>query len=57
MTPLAGLLLDRIAANGPLTVADYMTECLLHPIHGYYTTRQPFGATGDFITAPDISQM
>jgi len=57
MTPLAGLLLDRIAANGPLTVADYMTECLLHPIHGYYTTRQPFGATGDFITTPDISQM
>ena len=57
MTPLARLLLDRITANGPLTVADYMTECLLHPAFGYYTTRNPFGATGDFITAPDISQM
>ena len=47
----------RIAATGPMTLADYMTECLLHPTHGYYTTRDPFGTAGDFITAPEISQM
>jgi len=29
----------------------------MHPKHGYYTTRNPFGAAGDFITAPEISQM
>ena len=46
----------RIAAEGPITVADYMTTCLLHPALGYYTTRDPFGAAGDFITAPEISQ-
>ncbi|MDX5401853.1 MAG: SAM-dependent methyltransferase, partial [Rhodobacterales bacterium] len=40
-----------------MTIAQYMTECLLHPQHGYYTTRDPFGAQGDFITAPEISQM
>ncbi len=57
MTPLATLLVRRIAATGPVTVADYMAECLLHPTHGYYTTRDPFGATGDFTTAPEISQM
>ncbi len=57
MTPLAGLLAARIAQTGPLTIADYMTECLLHPVHGYYTTRDPFGIAGDFITAPEISQM
>ncbi len=34
-----------------------MAECLLHPTHGYYTTREPFGAQGDFTTAPEISQM
>ncbi len=34
-----------------------MAECLLHPVHGYYTTREPFGAQGDFTTAPEISQM
>ena len=46
-----------IDANGPLTVADYMREVLLHPDHGYYTTRAPFGVAGDFITAPEISQI
>ena len=57
MTPLAGLLTRRIRATGPITLADYMADCLLHPQHGYYSTRNPFGAAGDFITAPDISQM
>ncbi|MFZ1480323.1 MAG: SAM-dependent methyltransferase, partial [Paracoccaceae bacterium] len=57
MTPLTRLLARRIRAGGPITLADYMTECLLHPEHGYYTTRPPFGAAGDFITAPEISQM
>lgn len=50
-------LLKQIARTGPLTVADYMAECLFNPEHGYYTRKNPFGAEGDFITAPDISQM
>ena len=56
-TPLADLLIRRIRQDGPISLADYMTECLLHPEHGYYATRDPFGAAGDFITAPEISQM
>ena len=50
-------LAGRIAAEGPLTLADYMAECLLHPRFGYYTTHDSIGAAGDFITAPEISQM
>lgn len=50
-------LLARIAAQGPLTLADYMEACLLDPTYGYYATRDPFGAGGDFTTAPEISQM
>ncbi len=50
-------LLRRIQIDGPMSIADYMTECLMHPDHGYYTTRDPMGAQGDFITAPEISQM
>jgi SAM-dependent MidA family methyltransferase len=46
-----------IAANGPISVADYMTMALQDPESGYYTTRDPFGAGGDFITAPEVSQM
>ncbi len=57
MTALAAILAARIAATGPISLADYMVECLLHPQHGYYTTRMPFGAAGDFTTAPEISQM
>ncbi len=54
---LADHLLARIAQDGPMSVADYMAECLLHPTLGYYSTRDPLGARGDFVTAPEISQM
>ncbi len=57
MTALAALLRRQIAVSGPMTLADYMAVCLMHPEHGYYTTRAPFGAAGDFTTAPEISQM
>lgn len=57
MTALADILTRQIAAAGPMTIADYMTACLLHPQHGYYTTRDPLGVAGDFTTAPEISQM
>ena len=55
--PLEAEIRRRIAAAGPMPVAQYMTLCLTHPEHGYYITRDPFGAKGDFITAPEISQM
>lgn len=40
-----------------MDLARYMSLCLGHPEHGYYMTRDPFGAHGDFITAPEISQV
>jgi SAM-dependent MidA family methyltransferase len=57
VTPLADRIARLIEASGPLSVADYMALCLFDPTHGYYTTREPFGAGGDFTTAPEISQM
>src|SRR6056297_1033563 len=57
MTPLAAQLAAQIGATGPMSLGDYMTACLMHPEHGYYTRRDPLGARGDFITAPEISQM
>ncbi|GAA0655875.1 class I SAM-dependent methyltransferase [Brevundimonas lenta] len=47
----------EIALTGPMTVADYVTRCLHDPEGGYYATRPAIGATGDFITAPMVSQM
>jgi SAM-dependent MidA family methyltransferase len=46
-----------VAAAGPIPVADYMAMCLSDPTDGYYRTRDPLGAAGDFTTAPEISQM
>ncbi len=57
MSGLRAHLLARIAQDGPLPLSDYMSECLLNPRFGYYTTHNPLGAAGDFITAPEISQM
>jgi NADH dehydrogenase [ubiquinone] 1 alpha subcomplex assembly factor 7 len=56
-TPLARILMERIAREGPIAVRDYMDLCLHHPEHGYYRTRAAIGAAEDFITAPEISQV
>jgi NADH dehydrogenase [ubiquinone] 1 alpha subcomplex assembly factor 7 len=57
MTPLGEKLIRRIENFGPITIADYMAACLGDPEHGYYMAREPFGVAGDFITAPEVSQM
>jgi NADH dehydrogenase [ubiquinone] 1 alpha subcomplex assembly factor 7 len=56
-TPLDAEIRLRIARDGPLPVSEFMGLCLYDPEHGYYNRRAPFGAAGDFITAPEISQM
>lgn len=57
MTALKDKIRTRIASDGPLTVAQYMSICLADPDAGYYATKEPFGRDGDFITAPEVSQM
>jgi NADH dehydrogenase [ubiquinone] 1 alpha subcomplex assembly factor 7 len=47
----------RLTLSGPMTVADYMSEALSNPRHGYYRHSDPLGTRGDFITAPEISQI
>lgn len=57
MSKLEDRIKARITAEGPMSVAEYMAVCLLDPVDGYYPTRDPLGSEGDFITAPEISQM
>ena len=57
MTALAHLIKELVIADGPMTVDRFMTLCLGHPRHGYYMARMPFGRQGDFVTAPEVSQI
>jgi NADH dehydrogenase [ubiquinone] 1 alpha subcomplex assembly factor 7 len=57
VTELAALVRARVAETGPMRLDTFMALALGHPTHGYYATRDPLGAGGDFITAPEISQM
>jgi NADH dehydrogenase [ubiquinone] 1 alpha subcomplex assembly factor 7 len=54
---LAARLVRHIRAHGPMNIAAFMTMALHDRASGYYATRQPFGAAGDFTTAPEISQI
>jgi len=54
---LAQEIAELIRQEGPLSVSRYMALCLGHPRHGYYMKQDPFGADGDFTTAPEISQI
>lgn len=46
-----------IEADGPISVALYMALCLGDAEHGYYMKQDAFGTKGDFITAPEVSQL
>jgi NADH dehydrogenase [ubiquinone] 1 alpha subcomplex assembly factor 7 len=56
-SPLLSELKKLIKSSGPMPVWRYMELCLTHPQHGYYVSRDPLGREGDFITAPEVSQM
>jgi NADH dehydrogenase [ubiquinone] 1 alpha subcomplex assembly factor 7 len=56
-SPLLSEIKKLIRSAGPMPVWRYMQMCLTHPEHGYYVSRDPLGREGDFVTAPEVSQM
>ena len=46
---------DKINFKIPLD--KFIENALYHPKKGYYSTKNPFGKEGDFITAPNISKV
>jgi NADH dehydrogenase [ubiquinone] 1 alpha subcomplex assembly factor 7 len=57
-TPLGSYLARQIMFSGPIPVSQFMNLCLTHPQYGYYTTQPSvLGSEGDFVTAPEVSQV
>jgi len=56
-TPLERRLGRSIAATGPIDIATFMTLALGDPKDGYYAAHAAIGPDGDFVTAPEISQV
>lgn len=54
---LSTWLYNTIQQQGPLTIAAFMQHVLTHPLYGYYVTQNALGQKGDFITAPEVSQL
>ena len=61
MTHPAASLTDRlryeIDTTGPISVSRFMQTCLFDDRDGYYHKGAAIGASGDFITAPEVSQI
>lgn len=53
MNPLGALLAERIRRFGPISFAEYMRECLYHPVHGYYSQPET-RRFGDYFTSVDV---
>lgn len=54
---LGAIIRQDIAANGPMSIAKFMSYALNNLKDSYYQTQNPIGKMGDFITAPEISQL
>lgn len=48
-------LIDK--SQGSISISDFMNAALYHKEYGYYMNKLPLGKDGDFITAPEISQL
>ncbi len=58
MSPLQALIVERIRAHGPITVAEYLDLALYHPEYGYYTSSsRRSGRDGDFYTSVDVGPL
>eukprot|EP01133_Synstelium_polycarpum_P014242 gene14242-16806_t len=54
---ILSLEVQGVQKEGPFSVDSLIKECLTNPKYGYYMNKDVFGVGGDFITAPEVSQL
>ncbi|CAO5680698.1 MAG: hypothetical protein HEEMFOPI_01544 [Holosporales bacterium] len=50
-------ILDHLKKNGQMTIDEYLNMCLHDKDNGYYHSQNVLGKNGDFITAPEMTQI
>ena len=48
---------ENIKKRGEISLSEFIDIAMNEPKYGYYIKQKPIGAKGDFITAPEISQI
>ncbi|MBX9804694.1 MAG: SAM-dependent methyltransferase [Alphaproteobacteria bacterium] len=48
---------EQIDTTGPVSVLEFTTQALYDPLDGYYGKKVPIGRSGDYITAPEMTQV
>ena len=57
MEKIKSILTEEISKKGYISISRFMEISLTDPEEGYYIKQKPLGKAGDFITAPDITQI
>ena len=57
MEKIKSILTKEISKKGYISISRFMEISLTNPEEGYYIKKKPLGKAGDFITAPDITQI
>ncbi len=47
----------KITLKKPISIDDFIEKILYEPKIGYYSSKNPFGKSGDFVTSPTISNL